>query len=344
MDVLEQELREAKQQHQDVTAQTLANFFTQVDAAMASSDAALALYQQAGGAPPDPVPVATLYASETASEKKARQALDAANLATMANALELQCGLMHYAALFVVSPEQKGLQAEWVAWLNRAAQIYPQLAVPTPVPAPIADPGKPVSGVAALVRPPPFDPSGLEGIAVSDSVIGKYLGFKTWDDKDPGRWSVHDLPGLFRTNVLDPLRVSPTAATLDAWDVYIAMLSSDEKDSAKWNDEIYPPLQFERLADGYAVAPSTEKLEGLVNLIKAHPTDPKADDWISRVHQLMEAYRARHATGEKTAENSTPPTSVVTTANPNVTVTTTTQGDMTIVTTHTNSAPTPKGP
>src|SRR5476651_437590 len=59
LDALQQELKEAQQQHQDVTSQVLTNFFTQVDAAMGSPDAAVALYQQAGGVMPDPSPVVT---------------------------------------------------------------------------------------------------------------------------------------------------------------------------------------------------------------------------------------------------------------------------------------------
>jgi len=84
LDALEQELNEAKQQHQDVTSQVLTNFFSQIDAAMASPDAAVALYQQAGGVLPDPAPVVTEHENETVTEKTARLALDQANLSRLA--------------------------------------------------------------------------------------------------------------------------------------------------------------------------------------------------------------------------------------------------------------------
>jgi len=72
LDTLVQELDEAKQLHQDTSAQALSNFFSQVDAAMASPDAAVQLYQQAGGVMPDPTAVTTQYETESASEKEAR--------------------------------------------------------------------------------------------------------------------------------------------------------------------------------------------------------------------------------------------------------------------------------
>ena len=171
-----------------------------------------------------------------------------------------------------------------------------------------------------------------------DSVISKYLGFKAWGDKEQGTWAVSDLPKLYRTNVLEPLRATPTADTLAAWDAYIAMANADEPDNDKWNQVVYPPLQFDRACDDYSVTPGTEKLENLVNLIKANPTFPKVDDWISRVHQLMDDYRARRGGGAPVVQN--PATTSGVTSNPNVIVTTVQQGDETIITTHTNSAPT----
>jgi hypothetical protein len=340
LNALEQELNEAKQQHQEVTAQALANFFSQIDAAMGSPDAAVALYQQAGGILPDPTPVVTEHENETATEKQARLALDQANLSRLGAVLQLHCGLMHYAALFVVKPDQKGLQDEWVAWLKSAAQIYPQLGGPAgnsdqkPEP-----PKKKKDKGEGAPRPPSFNPADLKGKAMRDSIISKFLGFKGWADKEQGGWAVQNLPKLYRANVLEPLRASPTTATLAAWDAYIAMANADEKDNDKWNQVVYPPLQFDRACDDYSVAPVTEKLEGLVGLIKANPTYPQVDDWISRVRQLMDDYRARHGGNTTVAPNPAPAPSSPP-GNPNVIVTTTTQGDMTIITTRTNSAPT----
>jgi hypothetical protein len=337
LEALQQELNEAKQAHQDVTAQSLANFFAQVDPAMASPDAAVALYQLAGGALPDPSPVITQNEDETATEKAARLAYDQANVSRMGVVLQLQCGLMHYAALFVVKPDQTGLQNQWVDWLNAAAQIYPQTAMPQPPSDPVPDLHKKKSKDNDP-KPHLFDPSDLKGKAMKDTLISKFLAFKAWADKEQGGWSVHDLPRLYRTNVLEPLRTAPTPATLSAWDAYIAMANADEKDNNQWNQVDFPPLQFDRASDDYLVTPSTEKLEGLVNLIKANPTNPHADDWIARVSQFMSDYRAHH--GGAPAPQGPSTTATPSAANPSVVVTTQQQGDATIITTqHTNSAP-----
>jgi len=350
LDALDEELKEAQQQHKDITSQTLSNFFSQIDAAMSSPDAALALYQEAGGALPDPTPVVTQYESESASEKEARLALDQANLSKLRLVLQLHCGLMHYAALFVIKPDQKGLQSEWVAWLKSAAQIYPQLGVPAgngaqPPPPPKKKKNKEDAAAPVVPRLRPFNPANMKDKTMRDSIIGKFLGFKAWADKEQGGWSVQDLPRLYRANVLEPLRVSPTTATLAAWDVYIAMLNADEKDNDKWNQVVYPPLEFDRACDDYAISPGIEKLEGLVNLIKANPTYSQVDDWITRVHQMMDDYRAHHGGRATTAQSpATAPTPSAPTTNPNVTVTTEQQGDATIITTHTNSAPTAPAP
>jgi hypothetical protein len=344
LDALEQELNEAKQQHQDVTSKVLTNFFSQIDAAMASPDAALALYQQAGGVLPDPAPVVTEHVNETASEKAARLALDQANLSRLGFVLQLHCGLMHYAAHFLVTPDQKGLQDDWVAWLKSAAQLYPQLAVPAgngdQTPQPHKKKRDAEGDAPALTRPPPFNPADMKAKTMRDSIIGRFLAFKGWGDKEQGGWTVQDLPRLYRANVLDPLRASPTTATLAAWDPYIAMVNADEKDNDKWNQLVYPPLQFDRACDDYAVAPDTEKLEGLVNLVKANPTHPQVESWIARLQQLMADYRARHGGKAPGAPSpATAPAPSTPEGNPNVTVTTQQQGDMTIITTHTNSAP-----
>jgi hypothetical protein len=344
LQTLEQELKDAKQLHQDTTAQVLTNFFSQIDAAMGSPDAAVALYQQAGGTLPDPAPVVTAYSNETASEKEARLAVDQANKAKLGAVLQLHCGLMHYAALFVVKPDQKGLQDDWVTWLKSAAQTYPQLNAQTVS----SDPNPPSHKRKSDQNPnapvaKPFNPAEVKGKAMRESIISKYLAFKSWADKEQGGWSVRDLPKLYRATVLEPLRTSPTTATLSAWDTYITMMNADEPDNDRWNQSVYPPLQFDRACDAYAAEPSTEKLEALVALIKANPTYPQVDDWISRAHQLLEDYSARHG-GKATTAQTPATTSSTQTSDPKVSVTTEQQGDATIITTHTNSAPVTNAP
>jgi hypothetical protein len=340
LDALRQDLDAAKQQHDQVTAQTLDNFFSNVDAAMASPDAAINLYQQAGGTMPSPAPVVTAHENETATERSAREAVDKATQARLGAMLQLHCGLLHYGALFIVKPTQKGLQNDFVTWLRSASASYPQINTTTSSASEPAPRSRKRDGNGGGGQQAPFNFGDIKGKTLHDSIIAKFLGFNAWGDKDQGKWAVGGLPDLFRANVLDPSRNSPTAETLAAWDIFIAMRNSDVTDNDQWNQVIYPPLQFDRASDDYTIAPATEKLEGLVNIIKANPTHPKADDWIARVKSFLESYAASHGGARTTsAPAPTPAATNAAPANPNVTVTTQQQGDMTIITTHTNSAP-----
>ena len=342
IDVLYQELNTAKQQHQDVSAQTSTNFFNQVDAAMGSPDAAASLYQQAGGPMPEPSPVVTQHESETVSEREARLALDQAAVSKLGVLLQLHCGLMHYAALFTLDPKKAGLQDEWVAWLEKAAQLYPQLAnLPDPAPPDQAHKHRKdqdASGAAGGPPPPPppqLNLPELKAKTMKDSIISKYLNFTGWGDGGQGGWSVKDLPGFYRTNVLEPLRAKPTAETLAAWDAYIAMANADEKDNDKWNQLENPPLQFDRACDDYAVTPSTEKLEALIKMASASPNFPGVKEWFDRIKTMLDDYKSKHGGASTPAPNTT----AAPTGDPNTSVTQQQQGDMTIITTHTNSPP-----
>jgi hypothetical protein len=341
LQVLQQELDDVKQQHNDATAENLSKFFSQVDAAMASSDAAVALYTAAGGTLPPPTPVTTVHESESASEKETRLARDAANLTALGGMLELHCGVMHYGALFVTDSNRKGLQDDFNAWLQQAAKAYPLIVSNAPT-SDSSGAGDSNGGHhhrnGGGAQGPPFNLNDLKGKAMRDSVISKYLGFKSWGDKEQGGWAVKDIPKLFRANILEPLRATPSEATLAAWDVYIAMANADEPDGDKWTSTDYPPLQFDRACDDYAISPSTEKLEGILQIIKANPTHPQSEDWLTRAKKLLDDYSTKHGGKPAVVENTAPAPTVPAT-NSNVTVTTVQQGDATIITTHTNAAP-----
>ncbi len=172
---------------------------------------------------------------------------------------------------------------------------------------------------------------------MQDSPISKYLSFKKWGDGEQGGWAVRDLPRLYRANVLEPLRVAPSDATLASWDVYIAMVNADVTDNDKWTQTDYPPMQFDRACDDYAITPSTEKLDGLIKIVNASPTHPEADDWIARIHKLLDDYRTHH--GGSAIAPVAPGPITIPTKDPNVTISTEQQGDAIIITTHTNTAP-----
>jgi hypothetical protein len=344
LDALEKDLDEVKQEHLDATNQTLTNFLSTLENASASPNAALQLYEQAGGALPDPTQVSSRYAYETPSEKAARLARDQANLSSLGYVAQLHCGLMRFAALFLEDPAPPTLQSDWTTWLKGAAQIYPQ-----------------TSGNAELRK-----------MTMKDSPISSYLNFHGWGDKDQGGWTVYQLPDFYRQYVLEPLRNPVVADALPAWDTYIAMCTADiapiqadlahiqaeeseltelESEGAghqhhhsdsgdnnsgtggtqsngrmgdlqyradqdqlkldKWNNEDLPELQFERACDDYTLAPDTEKLQVLVELIKAHPTHPRIDAWIAKVHDLLQSYKASHPgssdAASTTSTTDTPP-------------------------------------
>ncbi len=313
VEALEKDLQDIKQSHQEATSQAVANFFTQVTTASQNPDAALALYQQSGGAMPPPTPVNSQHAHETPTEKEARDAQDAAMQVNLAYVAQLHCGLLHYAALFVTSPGQKGLHDEWIAWLKNTPQIFLQIK-----------------------EDDLLQTRELKRKAMRDSVISAALGFNSWGDKEQGNWSVKGIPDLYRSEVLEPLRATPNADTLAAWDVYISLKNATEPDQGKWNNVEYPSLMFDRGCDDYAITASMDKLQVLHDLIKANPNHPKFDDMIARLHTLVQDYRTRHPGAVTPQAADATVSGTTTTTDPNVKVTTTTDGDMTIITTKTN--------
>jgi len=334
LDILEQDLNQLKHDHQQAATETLASFLSQLDTAAQSPDAAIDLYQKAGGNMPAPTPATPRSAVETPEERTAREAQDAQNAANLAMVVQLHCAMMRFGALFINTPDQKGLQDDWVNWLKSAAQVYPQIKIADPQ----ADDTTEHKGkrsakeTVALIR-------DFKGMPLKGSIISKYLGFQGWGDKDQGNWAVAGVPDLYRAAVLEPLRARPSSDTLAAWDVYIAMKNADQPDPDRWTQVDYPSLQFDRGCDDYAITHSMDKLQALIEIIKANPTHPKLEDMIARAHGLVEDYRGQHASATPVAQVSTPAPAPAPT-DPNVTVTTTTQGDMTIVTTHSNAAPT----
>jgi hypothetical protein len=171
---------------------------------------------------------------------------------------------MHYAALFAVDPKAAGLQDGWINWLKTAGQSYPQMA------------GDQV----------------LRTVAMRDSIIGAYLAFHGWDDKDSGKWALKDIPRFYHDQILEPARNPPTAATLDLWDTYIAIRHADETDEDKWTQEEEPAFQFERGADDFSILPSMDKLSTLMAIIKANPGSSQADSWIAQMEGMIKTLKA----------------------------------------------------
>jgi hypothetical protein len=319
VDELEKDLNDVKATQQATSDQSLSDFLAQTLAASQDSNTAFQLYQTAGGAVPDGAPIQSHHAHETAEEKGAREAQDSVLMGPIALVAQLHCGMLHFAVLYATSPNQKGLHDDFVAWLKTTPDIFNQ----------IKDDDLKQAG------------RNLKRSSMKESVIASYFSFFNWGNVDQAGWTIYDIPKLYRSEVLDPLRTTPTADTLAAWDVYIGLRNTSEPDGKKWNVVEYPAMMFDRGVDDYAVEPSMEKLQVLVDLIKANSACPTVKDMISKTHDLVADYRKRHpSAATPQAETATASGATSSAPDPNVKVTTTTQGDMTIITTQTNTATT----
>jgi hypothetical protein len=263
LDVIIQDLKEVKQQHDQAASQAMTVFLTSLDAASQSGAQSLDLYKRAGGALPDLSPVHHHYEYETPTEKEAREAIDAQNYAAAAVVVQVHCGLMRYAALLTLKPAPPGIQDQWIEWLKTISQVYPQLA----------------------------GDRALKNVAMRDSVISTYLQFHGWGNSEQGGWAVRDIPRLYRDLVLEPLRHPPGPGTLDAWDAYTNMVQGDEPDHDKWTSSDEPPIDFDRGADDFAIEPTLDKLATLDAIIKANPTSDHLNDWIARLTAMITVYQ-----------------------------------------------------
>jgi hypothetical protein len=284
---LEDDLNEAKTQHDQANSSMLTSFFGTLDSAAQSGSVAIDLYQKAGGALPDLSPVQKHYEYETPTERAAREAVDAQNMATVAVVVQVHCGLMKNAAMLVVQPTAADVRDQWIAWLKTTASIYPQLA------------GK----------------RALKQVTMRDSLIAGYLGFHGWGNSEQGGWAIKDLPKLYHDLVLQPMRNPPGPGTLEAWDTYMAMLQADEPDPNHWSQVVEPPLDFDRASDDFAIEPTMDKLQQIDQIIKANPGSDHLDEWIGRARKMIATYQngAGHSalpgpTPGTTSSGSTAPT------------------------------------
>ena len=260
--VLEDDIKQAQVEHAAASSQQMTTFLASLDAAVQSPNAALTLYEQAGGALPDPTPVSKRYTYETPTEKEERLALDQQKLGTLASIAQIHCGLMENAALLVTKPNDPKVTAQWLAWLKNTAAIYPQLTGKLP----------------------------LKNVTMKDSVISRYLGFHGWGTSDEATWSIELLPSLYRQLVLEPLRNPPTPGVVEAWNTYIAMVQSDDPDSTHFAQVTEPALDFDRAADDFTLRPSMDKLQVIDQIIKSNPTNDQLDKWIARARQMIAVY------------------------------------------------------
>jgi len=76
LDILEQDLNQVKQEHQESSSRNMADMLAKLSSAVQSPEAAVNLYQTAGGQMPQPTPVVTQNVYETPDEKNARLDLD----------------------------------------------------------------------------------------------------------------------------------------------------------------------------------------------------------------------------------------------------------------------------
>lgn len=334
LDVLEQDLNQVQKDRETASSEAFKGILDQLNTAAASPDAALALYQQAGGLMPVARPAPrNPNQTETADQKAAREQENEDAQARLAATLQAHCQVMRFAVIFSSTPDQKGLQDDWLTWLKSVGPVYPQLhgtgnmrgrrdpnQTTTDAAATDTD-ATPDATTSDSATPTTRDNSdenrrrrfqqeqGGQGeeqlepignwktMTMGESQIGKYLGYHGWEGKDQAEWAVSSIPELYLAQVLKPLQATPSADTLTAWDVYIAMENADQPDTNEWNQVEYPSLAFDRGCDDYKIKPSMDKLQTLIAIIKAVPTHPKLEEMISRLHTYVEDFRTHHANG-----------------------------------------------
>jgi len=294
IDVLEQDLKRIKEDRASNSSQVMVGFYSALDPATNNAQAAMDLYQKAGGPVPKGADVVTRYEHETPDEQAAREASDSSAMQGYDGVVQLHCGLMRFAAMQIKSPETPHLSEDWIAWLKNAAQLYPQVAAHefkiTPEASTI--PGGPPS-----TTPPAPISSGAGGrdfryTPLRDSPISNYLNFHGWGSSEQAGWSVSDLPRLYRQFVLDPLRTTKSPNLIPAWDTYLAMRQATEGQSDRWASETAPALQFERANDAWTVSPTVENVGAMVDIIKANPTHAQVDDWTAKVQTILDMMKA----------------------------------------------------
>ena len=307
LEMLQQDLDEMKAEHQEMTAKNFDAFITALQAAAQSPEAAEKLYLQAGGTLPKAADVRTEYEHETPREESARLAVDHNVEASFGGMLQLHCALMRYAAIFVAEPSTPGLNESWLAWLKTAAQAYPQIDVSTTDTRDDSTSDDDTarhnrrhrlgadSATGYVPAPPPDPVAPIKNLELKASPISSFLGFRQWKKSDQGTWSVADLPHFYQQQVLEPLRKAPTAETLAAWDVYMAMMNADQPDAKAWTEVDYPALLFDKDCDDFASAPDTDKLQTLIGIMKAHPDHPLQDEWLARMHAMVQGYRRQRS-------------------------------------------------
>ena len=289
---LEKELEELRQKHDEAATNGLKYFFASLETAENDPAAAEKLYISAGGAAPAKAVTIKAHDQESQAEAEKREEVDKATQDSLGGALALQCGLMRFAALMITAPNTPNLQTDFVAWLKQAATVYPQVLVT------VSDPRRTDQG--------PVDVSGpIRGQALHDSPIAGFLGFHSWNGKDQSNWRVQDIPQLYRDNILEPLRKTPNADTMEAWGVYIDMMNASQPNPDQWTNVDYPDLQFAKGLDDFAMQPDPEKIEGLIALIKAHPDHPHVEQWFDAVEGLIKGLEKKSETAAAPAATGT---------------------------------------
>jgi hypothetical protein len=296
LDALERSLKDVGKQHEQGEQTQRDDFARVLDAALASPEAALQAWSDAGGRVPEPPRL------DPANEEWMRQALEACEAEGVASpelsgaladdaqarkrlfkragyyqeilagylhsraaqAAWAHCQLLKFAADFSAKKTDPAKDPRWTSWLEGNVAGFERIS------------GHPFCSVTVGASP-------LVRRYGQDQLLGK----------DFKEWSVQGMPELFRTWILDPARAARARDIGKTWDAYIVLNHAESGNPDKWENERLPWLLFQKQADEYRVAPDVMPLTRLVEIMKQHPAHPRFKEMQAITGELLADLKRR---------------------------------------------------
>lgn len=296
LDALEQSLRDLGKQHEQGEQALRDDFVRALDAALASPEAALGAWTEAGGRVPEPPRpdagnedwirrvieaceaqgvAAPELSGALAGDAQARKRLfkRAENYQEIlrdysrgrsSQAAWRHCQLLKFATDFSAKKTDPAKEPRWAAWLADNVPGFEQLS------------GHPISGVT-----------------VGTSPLVRRYGQEQLLARNYKEWSVQAMPELFRTWILDPARAARARDIGKTWDAFIMLNQAESGNPDKWENERLPWLLFQKQADEYRSAPDVMPLTRMVEIMKQHPAHPRFKEMQAITRELLADLKRR---------------------------------------------------
>jgi hypothetical protein len=174
------------------------------------------------------------------------------------------CGLVRFAALYILHPDTANLDTQWKTWLESAGENYPSLKREDP-----------------LFQTP-----------VSDSVIPKFYKMDL-SGKEQSDWKVAKLSDIYEKYILKPLGDANDPKVLAAWDTFAGMKKVDV-DALTFSTDVEPTLYFNKEVADYKLNPTVDKISKLYQLAEQNPAHKDFSKWLDTISGLIADMRARY--------------------------------------------------